>query len=185
MQLASSVYRRFLLLFGLMAGLWGCSSADVDSYASNQPKLVLEDFFSGSLTAHGIVKNRSGELIRYFNVTIDASWDEQGVGTLDEQFIFDDGESQQRIWTLKKQADGGYLASANDVNQPAEMHLAGNALFMDYVLTIQYRDKPLDIVVEDKMYLVNSTTIVNESVMRKFGFEVGSVSLVINKQPSS
>ncbi|BEU01310.1 hypothetical protein OAG1_01100 [Agarivorans sp. OAG1] len=182
MQLASSVHRKYLLLLSLLAGLWGCSSADVSSYADNQPTLVLEDFFDGQLSAHGIVKNRSGELIRYFNVTIDASWDEQGVGTLDEHFVFDDGEKQQRIWTLVKQDDGSYLASANDVSQPANMHLAGNALFMDYVLTLQYKGKPLDVVVEDKMYLVNSTTIVNESVMRKFGFKVGSVSLVIQKQ---
>jgi hypothetical protein len=143
---------------------------------------VLEDFFDGQLSAHGIVKNRSGELTRYFNVEITASWDEKGVGTLDEHFIFDDGEKQQRIWTLSKQADGSFLARANDVSQPAQMHLAGNALFMDYVLTLQYKGKPLDVVVEDKMYLVNPNTIVNESVMRKFGFKVGSVSLVIQKQ---
>ncbi|MEE1674967.1 DUF3833 domain-containing protein [Agarivorans aestuarii] len=182
MQLASSVHRRYLFLLSLLAGMWGCSSADVSSYASNQPALVLEDFFDGQLSAHGIVKNRSGELTRYFNVEITASWDEQGVGTLDEHFVFDDGEKQQRIWTLTKQADGSFLARANDVGQPAQMHLAGNALFMDYVLTLQYKGKPLDVVVEDKMYLVNPNTIVNESVMRKFGFKVGSVSLVIQKQ---
>ncbi|MDO6685539.1 MULTISPECIES: DUF3833 domain-containing protein [unclassified Agarivorans] len=182
MQIASSVYQRYLLLLGLLAGLAGCSSADVASYAANQPKLVIEDFFSGKLTAHGIVKNRSGELIRYFNVEIDASWDEQGVGTLDEHFVFDDGEKQQRIWTLVRQTDGSFLASANDVSQAATMRLAGNALFMDYVLTLDYKGNPMDVVVEDKMYLVNPATIVNQSVMKKFGFKVGSVSLVIQKQ---
>jgi hypothetical protein len=54
-------------------------------------------------------------------------------------------------------------------------------MFMDYVLSLQYRGKPLDVVVEDKMYLVNPTTLINESRLTKFGFTVGSVSLVIKK----
>jgi hypothetical protein len=32
-------------------------------------------------------------VIRYFDASIDASW-EDGVGTLDENVVFDDGEEQ-------------------------------------------------------------------------------------------
>jgi len=174
-------YRALVLLLGLLS-LTACSSADVQRYANNQPRLLLSEFFAGELSAHGIVKNRSGELIRYFNASIKASWDEAGNGQLDERFVFDDGEQQRRVWQLVKQADGSYLASANDVATPAPIRLAGNAMFMDYVLSLQYRGKPLDVVVEDKMYLVNPTTLINESRLTKFGFTVGSISLVITKQ---
>lgn len=173
-------YRTVVLLLGLL-GLQACSSADVQRYADKQPRLVLNEFFNGELSAHGIVKNRSGEVIRYFNASISATWDEAGNGQLDEHFVFDDGERQRRIWQLVKQADASYLASANDVLQAAPIRVAGNAMFMDYVLSLEYRGDPLDVVVEDKMYLVNPSTLINESRLTKFGFTVGSVSLVIQK----
>lgn len=48
----------------------------------------------------GVVKNFSGEVIRTFDADISASWDDEGVGTLDEVFRFNDGEVQTRVWTL-------------------------------------------------------------------------------------
>lgn len=168
----------------LVSSLAACSSPDVAQHAQNQPRLVLNEFFVGELSAHGIVKNRSGELIRYFNASITATWDEAGNGQLEEHFVFDDGEQQRRVWQIAKQADGSYLASANDVSEAVPIYIAGNAMFMDYVLSLEYRGKPLDVVVEDKMYLVNPSTLINESLLTKFGFVVGSVSLVIQQQPS-
>lgn len=47
----------------------------------NQPKLNPQPFFNGQLTAHGIIKDRAGKVIRYFNVDFNACWVD-GVGTL-------------------------------------------------------------------------------------------------------
>jgi hypothetical protein len=141
----------------------------------------VETFFSGRLTAHGIVKNRGGEVIRYFNATIDASWNEDGIGTLDERFIFDDGEQQTRVWTLVPD-DDVYIATAGDVVGSSNLRSAGNALFLNYVLQIPYKDSTLNLAVDDRMYLVNDTTLINETIMAKWGFEVGYVTLVIIKR---
>ena len=73
-----------LLCAALLIMLNGCSAVPIEDYAENSPVLVAETFFSGELIASGIVKDRSGRVIRYFNATIDASW-EGGVGTLDER----------------------------------------------------------------------------------------------------
>jgi hypothetical protein len=81
--------------------LSACASISVTDYANNGPKLVMQEFFIGTLRANGIVKDRSEKVIRYFDASIDASW-EDGVGTLDENVVFDDGEEQQRIWTIVK-----------------------------------------------------------------------------------
>jgi len=171
---------KLLLISVLM--LAGCSSVDIQQYRSNKPVLTLTDFFNGPLTAHGILKNRSGEVTRYFNVTMTGSWDDQGVGTLDEDFVFDDGEQQKRIWTFTPDGKGSYLASANDVEIPVKVSTAGNAFFMEYVLRIQYKGEPLDITIDDKMYLVSDKVLINESVMKKFGLEVGYITLTIIKQ---
>ncbi|WP_252179445.1 DUF3833 domain-containing protein [Endozoicomonas sp. 4G] len=154
---------------------------DISQYQNNQPKLSLPDFFNGPLTAHGILKNRSGEVIRYFNATLTGSWDEQGVGTLDEDFIFNDGEKQKRIWTFTPDGKGSYLASAGDVKEAVPVKTAGNALFMTYVLNILYKGEPIEVSIDDKMYLVSDHVIINESVMSKFGFNVGYLTLTIIK----
>ncbi len=172
---------RFILMILCVASLLGCSSTDISVYEKNQPKFVLEDFFSGKLTAHGILKNRQGEVIRYFNADLFASW-QSGVGRLEETFLFDDGEAQERIWTLTPTEAGGYVAKANDVVGAGEVKIAGNALFMNYELLVPYDGDLLQINVDDRMYLVNENTIINESVMKKFGFEVGYLTIVITKE---
>jgi hypothetical protein len=163
-----------------MSILTGCSSVSIDDYKENKPVMVLEKFFDGRLNAQGIVKNRSGKVIRYFNASIDASWVD-GVGTLDEKFEFDDGEKQTRVWKLVKDGPGRYTASANDVVGSSTLKVAGNSIFLDYVLRIPYDGDTLDVVVEDKMYLVSEQMVINESIMKKWGFEVGKITLAIEK----
>ncbi|MDG2048247.1 MAG: DUF3833 domain-containing protein [Halioglobus sp.] len=158
----------------------GCAAVRIEDYAENTPSLVAETFFNGQLTASGIVKDRSGRVIRYFNATIDASW-ENGVGTLDERFVFDDGEHQTRVWTLRRTGSGVYNATAGDVIGDSTMMVLGNSLFMQYVLRIPYGEGTIDIDVDDRMYQVSDTVLLNESVMSKWGVNVGQITLVIQK----
>ncbi len=170
-----------LFLLWMIAALAACGSVEVEDYAGNEPRLVMTEFFQGELTAHGIIKNRSGEVIRRFNADITARWDD-GVGTLDERFEFDDGELQTRVWTLTPTGNDHYDAVAGDVVGTGKAKAAGNALFLEYVLRIPYNDGTIDVSIDDRMYLVNETTLINESVMYKFGLRVGEISLVILKQ---
>ena len=174
------------LLKSALAGLClaliaSCSSVSVEEYADNQPRFVAEEFFDGRLYAHGIVKNRAGQVIRYFSATIDAYW-VNGIGTLDERFTFDDGEHQERVWKLKPLGDGSYSATAGDVVGEAALQVAGNSLFLDYVLRIPYAGDTIDVRIDDRMYLVSERVLLNESIMTKWGFEVGQITLVIEKQ---
>ena len=167
----------FLLSLGL---LQSCSSVPVSEYADNSPTMVVEEFFNGSLRAHGIVKDRSGKVTRYFNASIKADWVD-GVGTLDEVFKFDDGEEQTRIWKLAKGDSGSYVGTANDVVGSSALEVSGNSLFLDYVLRIPYDDGTLDLHIDDRMYLVSDRVLINESVMTKWGVKVGQITLVIEK----
>jgi len=167
----------FLLSLGL---LQSCSSVPVTEYADNSPTMVVEEFFNGSLKAHGIVKDRSGKVTRYFNASIKADWVD-GVGTLDEVFKFDDGEEQNRIWKLTRDQSGGYVGTANDVVGSSALEVSGNSLFLDYVLRIPYDDGTLDLHIDDRMYLVSDRVLINESVMTKWGVKVGQITLVIEK----
>ena len=162
--------------------LTACSTSDVSLYAKNEPKFDLQSFFTGPLTAHGILKNRSGEVTRYFNATLEGRW-KGGVGILAEKFVFDDGEIQHRTWIMTPNEQGEYSATANDVVGSGDIKISGNALFMNYVLQVPYDSDLIDVNVDDRMYMVKEGVVINESVMKKFGVEVGYLTIVIEKTP--
>ncbi len=175
------MYTHWKLLFvsGLMLMLSSCSTTSIDEYASNQPRLDPQAFFNGQLSAHGVLKDRGGKVTRYFNASINAYW-QNGIGTLEEKFIFDDGEIQYRNWTLTPTAKG-YAATAGDVIGTGTAQIKGNAMQLNYVLEIDYKGSPLQLNVDDWMWQVDNKTLLNESTLRKWGFKVGSIQLVIIK----
>ena len=179
--LCRSVMGKFTVLLCLLL-LTACSTSDVSLYAKNEPKFDLQRFFSGPLTAHGILKNRSGEVTRYFNATLEGRW-KAGVGILVEKFVFDDGEIQHRTWIMTPNDQGEYSATANDVVGSGEIKMSGNALFMNYVLQVPYDGDVIEVNVDDRMYMVKDGVVINESIMKKFGVEVGYLSIVIEKVP--
>ena len=163
-----------------------CSTISVTDYADNLPQFSPEKFFDGPLTAHGIVKNRSGKVIRYFNADISASW-KNGVGVLEEKFLFNDGEVQYRTWMLTpaKQDSSDlvsrYTATAGDVIGTGHGQVAGNAFNLHYVLAVKRDSGKINVDVNDWMWLVDENTILNESTLTKFGLKVGSIQVTISK----
>ena len=175
--------RSIILLIAVFTLLSGCSGPALTDYADRSPRLVPEQFFSGELTARGVVKDFSGEVIRTFDADISASWDSAGVGTLDEVFRFDDGEVQTRVWTLTPSDTGDrYHADAGDVVEPGTMRWSGNAIHMNYVLQVAYGDGTLDVRMDDWMYLITPDTLINQTTMSKWGIDVGEIVLVIQKR---
>ena len=171
----------FLLVAWLT--LSACSSISVQDYAGNAPVFQPEVFFDGSLLAQGMLKDRSGRVTRRFSADIKAYW-RDGIGTLEEDFVFDDGEQSRRVWTLRPDGAGQYVATAGDVVGEGRASIAGNAMFLDYVLRVPYGDGSIDLGIDDRMYLVSPDLLINESQMRKFGFRVGEIVLSIVRLPS-
>jgi len=172
--------RLFFLLMLCVLFSGGCSTVTVSDYSAMQPVMTPENFFNGPMTAHGVLKNRSGRVTSYFNADIIGSW-KDGIGTLEEDFVFSDGEKSRRVWTFKKNADGTYTGTAGDVVGEAHGKIAGNSMFMKYVLRIPYGGKTIDITIDDRMYQTTKGILINESKMYKFGFRVGEILLVMVK----
>ncbi|BEH16538.1 hypothetical protein MAALD49_39060 [Marinobacter shengliensis] len=176
---AGGVWSVALILL-MVSVLAGCAGPSLDDYRDAQPELIPREFFQGELSARGVVKNFSGKVIRSFDADIVATWSDEGVGTLDEVFRFDDGEVQTRVWTLTPAGDS-YHAEAGDVVKPGTMRWQGNAIHMNYVLRVSYGDGTIDVRMDDWMYLITPDTLINQTTMSKWGVEVGEVVLVIQK----
>lgn len=173
-----------LVIAGLIGALSlsGCSSVDIDNYASETPVLDLREYFSGTLDANGIFQDRSGEVVKRFHVLIDASW-KGDVGTLDERFTYSDGSTQQRIWTITRHDEKRYSGRADDVVGEATGEARGNALRWRYVLALPVGERVINVDFDDWMFLMDDRVMLNRSVMSKFGFRLGEVTLSFYKRP--
>lgn len=173
--------RNFLFMASIVAIISGCSTTQVQDYKDEKPKLVLEDYLSGNLEAHGFFQDRSGKIVKRFKVLMKATWSGNS-GTLDEDFEYSDGSKSKRVWTLKKEADGKYSGTAADVIGKADGESAGNAFRWNYTLDLPVGDKTYHVQFDDWMYLLDDGIMMNKSKMSKFGFYLGEVTLVFFKR---
>ena len=171
-----------LFTSAIAALLAACGHVDVDHYAQEKPKLEMSSFFNGTIDAWGMFQKRSGEVVRRFHVEIEASWKSADEGTLDEHFTYSDGEKQRRVWTLKRQADGTWQGTADDVVGVATGRISGNALRWTYVLRLPVDGREYLVNFDDWMWQMDDQSMMNRSTMSKFGFDLGEVTLFFRKR---
>lgn len=159
----------------------GCAGIAPVQYAAEKPVLDLATYFNGTIDGWGMFQKRSGEVVKRFHVVIDARWTGD-TGVLDEHFSWSDGTTSRRVWTLKRQADGRYLGSADDVIGAAQGEAAGNALRWKYVLALPVDGTTWHVDMDDWMYLINERVMLNRTAMSKWGFHMGDVTLSFTKR---
>lgn len=165
----------------LAAALSSCSAPDVEVYKGSQPEFNFKSFFTGKLKAYGVVQDYKGELTRKLVVDMDASW-QGNKGVIEEDFVYDDGETQKRIWYITLNDDGSISGEASDVIGIASGRSSGSVFQWNYDVEISYKDDTLETHFDDWMYLVTPTRLINRTSISKFGIEVGQVTLVIEKE---
>lgn len=161
--------------------LTGCAGVNVATYKAERPELRLEEYFNGTLDAWGMFQKRDGTVVKRFKVVIDASWTGNR-GVLDERFTYSDGTTQRRVWNITRTAEGEYQGRADDVVGIANGEVSGNALRWIYTLELPVGEKIYHVDFDDWMYLQDDGILMNRSVMKKFGFRLGEVTLFFKKR---
>ena len=174
--------KNLLLVFITTILLTGCASMKIEDFNNTKPEFVPQEYFNGKLRAYGIVKDRSGKIIRSFKGEMIGSWDKNGIGTLDEFFVYDDGEEMKRVWTLKPTGQKKFIATANDIVGESSMIANGNTVMIDYLMRTPYKSSTIDLSVQDWLHLQDDGVIINHSKMKKFGFVVGELVITIIKE---
>lgn len=177
---------RLVILGAVLIGLTSCAQwlfrADISDYANQRPALKLEDFFDGKSYAYGIFEDRFGNLKRQFRVRIDGRAD-AGRLTLDERFIYDDGETARRVWTIDnlgpdKTGLVRYQGRADDIDGLATGQAAGNVLSWTYDIVLSMSGQQIQVRFEDFIYQLDQDIAINRAFVSKWGVEIGSVTLV-------
>lgn len=172
--------RTFFLAVCALLVLAGCGSPQVQDYADTEPKLDLFSYFAGKTQAYGQFQDRSGAVKRRFSVDITGTVNDD-VLTLDERFIYDDGEHEQRIWVIKRLDENLYSGTAGDVIGEAQGRSAGSVFTWRYTLDLPYKDSSIQVKFDDWMFLQSDGVMLNRAQVSKWGFTVGEVTLFFSK----
>mgnify|MGYP006272131383 CR=1 FL=1 len=160
--------------------LTGCVSQSISDFADNPRTLRLEEYFAGETTAYGIFEDRFGVIRRQFTVDIEGTV-ENGVLTLEEDFVYDDGETDRRVWVIEILGDGRYRGTAGDVPGFAEGEVAGNAFNWRYKVDLKVGDDTWKVGFNDWMYLMEDDVLINRAYVSRFGIRIGTVTITFDK----
>jgi len=150
-------------------------------FQNKTPKLDLFSFFEGDTIAYGIFEDRFGNLKRQFRVNINGKVKNQ-ILTLDEDFLYDDGEQAKRIWKIEKKIDNAqnisYEGQAEDVEGKAFGSISGNTLNWSYDIYLNIKGSNIKVHFNDWIYKQSEDLAINRAYVSKFGINIGSVTLV-------
>ena len=170
---------RFLIVTFLF--LTSCSTdMKITDFSKNKPQFKLEEYFNGKTEAWGMFHDRFGNLKRSFRVDIVGTLDSD-ILTLDEKFLYDDGEKDTRIWTIRILGDNKYSGEASDVVGKAMGISSGNALNWKYKLNLKVKDSTIMVDFDDWMFLQDRDILMNRAEVKKWGLNIGVVSITFLK----
>ena len=167
----------FAIVYGIRR-FAGFPAQEPQDYAHLVPSIDLRENLRGTLLCRGMIFGPTGRVTSRFEAVMRMTWDGDS-GSMEEDFLYDDGTRQSRSWHLTVLEDGWIRAEASDVIGTARGRQCGNAFGMRYriVLPPENGGHTLDAV--DWMYLQPDGTILNRSQFRKFGIKVAELFATI------
>ncbi|WP_209505212.1 MULTISPECIES: DUF3833 domain-containing protein [unclassified Ruegeria] len=147
----------------------------------SERQLNLEEFFDGKTVAYGQFQDVLGNVPRRFEVDIDGTWDGKTL-TLVEDFIYDDGATEQRIWTLTKTGDDTWAGTAPGVLGTASGTERGDTFNWKYKIDLPVKDGTMRVSFDDWMWLLTEDRLLNRAYVSRFGVRLGEVILIFEKE---
>ena len=174
---------KYFLLIIITVLITSCSSNQAmkpEDFKNQKPRLIIEEYLSGNVKAWGILQNRSGKVTRQFSADLNGKWDGKQL-ILDEKFVWNDGEIQNRQWTINKIDEHNYDGTAGDVVGTAKGFSYGPAFKFEYVLLVPVKGKEMKITFDDWIFKQDDNVAINRAVMKKFGFKVAELTVMFKK----
>lgn len=170
-----------LMLLGIVMLLSACTSPTIEHYDGTKPELDIQEYFNGPIQAWGIVQDWRGNVTRKFDIEMVGTWEGE-VGTLEEDFVYDDGKTQRRVWTIRKVADKTFEGTASDIKGKAEGKMNGNAVQWKYQMYLEVGENTYLITFDDWMFQMKDGVLINRSYLKKFGFKVAELTIFMKKK---
>jgi hypothetical protein len=117
---------------------------------------------------------------RQFSADLDGKWDGKQL-ILDEKFVWNDGEIQNRQWTINKIDKHNYEGTAGDVVGTAKGFSYGPAFKFEYVLLVPVKGREMKITFDDWIFMQDERVAINRAKMTKFGIKVAELTVMFVK----
>ena len=173
----------FVLCCALLAACGGKPSLTDASLSTRQ--LNIEQFFDGDLVAYGQFQDIFGTVRRQFTVKIKGDWNGKRL-KLVEDFIYEDGSTERRVWTLVKTGAQTWTGTAPGVIGQAKGVERGDRFNWRYTidLPVPVAGEPAETVrvtFDDWIWLQSDTRAFNRAYMKRYGVDIGDVSISFEK----
>lgn len=173
---------RVLTVMATLALTAGCvGKPSLDDPKLSDREFNLEDYFEGEVVATGQFQDVFGTVRRRFDVTIDGTWDGETL-RLVEDFVYEDGSTEQRIWTLQKTGPQSWEGTAPGVLGVATGQEDGDTFNWFYTIDLPVPDGTLRVSFDDWMWLFDERRVLNRAYMKKFGVDIGEVIILFEKR---
>jgi hypothetical protein len=178
---------RLILALLAAATLSACTGKpSFDDPTLSERKLNLEEFFDGRIVAHGQFQDIFGTVRRSFVVTINGDWDGKRL-KLVEDFVYEDGSTEQRIWSLVKTGEDTWAGTAPGVIGTATGREQDNRFNWRYTIDLPVPSasgeaSTLRVSFDDWMWLLTEDRLFNRAYMKRAGIDIGDVSIMFEKQ---
>ncbi|MBO6774296.1 MAG: DUF3833 family protein [Marinibacterium sp.] len=143
-------------------------------YQGTSPTFDIRKHLNGVIDCEGVIYGPTGRVTSRFVGEFNAVWQGE-VGRMDEHFIYDNGNTQDREWTLRVDRNGQIKATAPDLIGVGDGWQSGSAVQLRYRIKLPESAGGHELDTIDWMYLAPSGAIVNRSQFRKFGLPVGEL----------
>ena len=151
-----------------------------EDFKNTEPEIKIEKYFEGQVKAWGILQDRKGRVTRQFEANMIGKF-ENNILTLEEDFFWKDGETQKRVWKIKKIDEHNYIGTAPDVVGEAKGVSYGSAFKFEYNLMIPFKGKNIKIRFDDWIFKQDEKVAINRATLTKFGFKVGELTVFFEK----
>ena len=175
----SSLSRCFFLL--VIAFLLGCGSVKVSEFKDSKPELRPEEYFLGDTVGTGMFTDLFGRVRSRFTMKIHGYW-EADKFMMAEKLTYDDGKTEERLWTVLKKSKHEYEATTSDVVGVAKVEAYGSVNLWRYYFNVRTKDGVTKLWFDDWMYLQPDGTLLDRARAYKWGINVGELLISIKKQ---
>lgn len=157
----------------------------LDDEPLSDRKLDLEEFFDGRLVAHGQFQDPFGTVRRRFEVDVRGDWNGERL-RLVEDFVYEDGATERRVWTLRKTGPDTWEGTAPGVIGAATGEESGDTFNWQYTidLPIPAADGSVETLrarFDDWMWLLTDDRLLNRAYMSRYGVRIGEVIITFEK----
>ena len=167
---------RVALIVAFVLILAGCDSLRPPQFEGATPQFDPIQYLEGPTRSWGVLENRRGEPRRRFRTAMLGVREGDALMVI-QDFTFDDGKTQRRVWRIRQVDAHRFDATATDVVGVATGVAYGNTFRWEYTLQVT-PGKPLTRVrMKHWMYLADGgDMLVNRVIISKFGIVIGGTT---------